>query len=142
MKNMRRQKSSGRRKQRKAHFAANSGERRIRMSAHLSRELRAEYGFRSFPVRTGDTVVVKGGKFNKKEGVVSQVKYSEYKVYIEGCFVTKNDGTNVLAPVHASNLTITKLFMGEGRDQQLERKKKARQENMELLRKRAEVAAN
>lgn len=113
------------------------------MAVRLSNELRGEYGFRTFPVRVGDTVVVKGGRFDKKEGVVSQVKYSEYKVYIEGCFVTKNDGSNVLAPVHHSNLTITKLFLGEGRDKQLERKKKAREENMEILRKRAEeIAAN
>jgi len=143
MKNLRKQKTSGRRKQRKAHFTASNGERRIRMSSHLSKELRREYGFRSFPIRVGDTVIVNGGKFNKKEGVVSQVKYSEYKVYIEGCFVTKNDGTNVLVPTNSSNLTIIKFFLGQGRDKQLEKKKNAREEHMRILeRRREEITIN
>ncbi|CAD26342.1 60S RIBOSOMAL PROTEIN L26 [Encephalitozoon cuniculi GB-M1] len=138
MKNLRKQKTSSRRKQRKAHFACNDGEKRIRSSARLSRELRKEYGFRTFPLRTGDTVVVKGGKFDGKEGVISKINYRDYKVYIEGCFVTKNDGTNALVPIYPSKLTITKFFLENGRKEQLERKKRAREHGMEILRKRQE----
>lgn len=143
MKNLRRLKTTSRRKQRKAHFACNAGEKRIRSSARLSRELRAEYGFRTFPLSAGDMVVVKGGKFDGKEGVISNINYKDYKVYVEGCFVTKNDGTNALVPIYPSKLTITKFSLENGRDKQLERKRKAREQGMELLRKRQEeVAAN
>lgn len=138
MKNLRKQKSSRRRKQRKAHFAANNGERRIRMSAHLSSALREKYGFRSFPVRVGDTVVVRGGKFDKREGTVSKVKYSDYKVYIDNCVVVNNKGESIQAPVHPSNLIITKFFLKDGRDKQLERKKKAREESMKIIKERME----
>ncbi|ADM11965.1 60S ribosomal protein L26 [Encephalitozoon intestinalis ATCC 50506] len=141
MKNLRRQKTSSRRKQRKAHFACNIGEKIIRSSARLSHELRKEYGFRTFPLKSGDTVLVKGGKFDGKEGVITSINYEDYKVYVEGCFVTKNDGTNALVPIYPSRLTITKFFLGEGRDQQLERKKKAREYNMEILRKKQEEVA-
>lgn len=142
MKNLRKQKTSSRRKQRKAHFACNDGEKRIRSSARLSRELRQKYGFRTFPLRTEDTVIVKGGKFDGKEGVISKINYRDYKVYIEGCFVTKNNGTNALVPIYPSRLTITNFFLENGREQQLERKKAARENNMEILRSKQEVTAN
>ena len=49
--------SSDRNKSRKAHFAAKSGEKRIRMSAALSKELVAKYHVRSLPIRKDDEVV-------------------------------------------------------------------------------------
>lgn len=48
--------SSDRNKSRKAHFAASSGEKRIRMSAPLSKELVAKYHVRSLPIRKDDEV--------------------------------------------------------------------------------------
>merc|ERR1712063_141002 len=46
--------SSSRRKSRKAHFGAPSHERRIIMSAALSKDLRKKYGVRSIPIRRDD----------------------------------------------------------------------------------------
>ncbi len=43
-------------KHRKAHFAASSGEKRIRMAASLSKELQAKYNVRSMPIRKDDEV--------------------------------------------------------------------------------------
>ena len=48
--------SSDQGKSRKAHFAASSGEKRIRMSASLSKELQAKYNVRSMPIRKDDEV--------------------------------------------------------------------------------------
>ncbi len=55
--------SSSRRKSRKFHFSAPSSERRVLMSAPLSKELRAKYGKRSLPIRKDDEVqIVRGTK--------------------------------------------------------------------------------
>ena len=52
-------KTSSRRKCRKAHFSAPSHIRRTYMSAPLSKELKAKYGVRSMPIRKDDEVMVR-----------------------------------------------------------------------------------
>lgn len=127
-----------RRKQRKAHYTASDEERRRRCSARLSKELRAKYGFRTIPLETEDVVTVKGGKFDGKTGPIKQIKLSEYKVYVEGCFVTKSNGENAMVPIYPSKLTINELFLGNGRKEQLEKKKSSREYNIEILRRKQE----
>ena len=83
--------------------------RRKIMSAHLSAELMKQYNRRSFPVKKGDQVSVMRGKFKKRAGTISKVDRKKYKVYIEGVMVKKTDGTERQAPIHTSNLKITKL---------------------------------
>jgi hypothetical protein len=65
--------ASDRRKSRKAHFAAPSGLKRKIMSSPLSKELRAEHGARSIPVRKDDEVLIVRGKYKGREGKVTQV---------------------------------------------------------------------
>jgi ribosomal protein uL24 len=48
--------SSDQGKSRKAHFAASSSQKRIIMSASLSKELQAKYNVRSMPIRKDDEV--------------------------------------------------------------------------------------
>lgn len=114
--------SSSRRKQRKAHFTANQAERRIRMSSTLSKELRAKYGFRSFPVRTQDKVTVMAGKFKKLQGVVTAVRRKEYKVYVDSCENTLSNGKKQPVGIDASNLRIDEFCMENGRQGLLEKK--------------------
>jgi ribosomal protein uL24 len=121
MKKRERKVSARRRKQRKAHYTARGEERTKRTSGHLSRELRDKWGFRSFPLSVGDNVKVMGGKYDGKEGFITKISDTEYKVYVEGCFVTKRDGTNAMVPIHPSNLLI--LRFGSGKDEALNAKK-------------------
>jgi large subunit ribosomal protein L26e len=114
--------TSSRRKNRKAHFRAPPHEKRLRMSSALSKELRAGHGFRSIPVTKGDTVIVMVGKFKGKRGLVTCVRRSLYRVFVEGCEVQKANGQKVPVGIDASNLCIVKLGTSYGRSKVIERK--------------------
>ena len=62
------------RKQRKYRYNAPLHLRHKMMSVHLTKELRKKYGKRNFPIRKGDTIKITGGKFNKKQGKIIEVK--------------------------------------------------------------------
>jgi len=112
---MARPKSKKPKKQRKYEKTAPLHARRKMLAAHLSAELKKQYGRRGFPVRKGDEVVIMRGKFNKRSGKILRVSYKKYKVYIEGIMVKKTDGTERQAPIHPSNLKITKLNLDDKR---------------------------
>ena len=64
--------SSARRKSRKAHFGASSGEKRKRMSCALHKDLRDQYKVRSLPVRKDDEVeIVRGLQAGRSGKVIS-----------------------------------------------------------------------
>jgi large subunit ribosomal protein L24 len=91
--------------------------------AHLSKELREKYGYRSFGVRKGDTVKVMRGKFRGKTGVVERVVGD--KLYIDGIKVEKQEGKMVNVPIHVSNVEIIKMVLEDKkRKAKLEAKKK------------------
>ena len=94
------------RKQRKALYNAPAHTRGKHLSATLSKDLRADLGKRSLPVRSGDKVRVLRGDFKGHEGEVLSVDYSSYKVTIEEVTLSKPDGTAVFLPVDPSNLMI------------------------------------
>ena len=94
------------RKQRKALYNAPAHARGKHLSATLSKELRADLGKRSLPVRSGDKVRVLRGDFKGHEGEVLDVDYGSYKVTIEDVTLSKPDGTAVFLPVDPSNLMI------------------------------------
>lgn len=79
------------------------------LSVNLSKELRKMHGKRNIPVRKGDIVKIKRGKFIKKQGKVIRVNTKLSKIYIEGLQVKKNDGSKVNVPIKASNLQIIEL---------------------------------
>ncbi len=94
------------RKQRKALYNAPAHARGKHLSATLSKDLRADLGTRSLPIRSGDKVRVLRGDFKGHEGEVLEVDYGSYKVTIEDVTLSKPDGTPVFLPVDPSNLMI------------------------------------
>jgi large subunit ribosomal protein L24 len=83
------------------------------LASHLSKELRQQYGFRSLPVRKGDTVMVARGENKGRTGKVVKVDTSKVRVYVEGITREKMDGTQYLVPIHPSNLIISKLDLSD-----------------------------
>ena len=117
--------SSKARKQRKAHFNAPSHERRIRMSAPLSKELREKYNVRSLPIRREDEVMVVRGHFADREGKVTQCYRKKYVIHIERVSREKANGQSVAVGIHPSNVVITKIKLDKDRKALLERKNRA-----------------
>ena len=108
-------KSTKARKQRKALYNAPAHERRKRVAAHLSEGLRKEYGKRSAHVIKGDTVMIIRGneELIGTEGKVAGVNTRTGRLTIEGVTIPKADGTEVVRPIHASNVIITKLDVSD-----------------------------
>ena len=94
------------RKQRKALYNAPAHARGKHLSASLSKDLRADLGRRSLPIRTGDKVRVLRGDFKGQEGEVVGVDYGSYKVTIEDVTLSKPDGTATFLPIDPSNVMI------------------------------------
>jgi large subunit ribosomal protein L24 len=93
------------------------------MSVTLSKDLREEFGRRSLPVRTGDTVQIMRGDFKDHEGKVEKVDLKNYRVQVEGATTQKPDGNPVFFPIHPSNLMIVEMDLkDEKRNKVIERK--------------------
>ena len=91
------------------------------VKAHLSPELRKEYGVRSIRVRVGDTVRVMRGAHKGIEGKIIKVFPEEGRVAIEGLTRQNARGESVPIKIHASNLMVTKLNLDDKlRKQKLE----------------------
>ena len=103
------------RKQRKALYTAPLHIRRKIMSANLSKDLRADIGKRSLPIRVGDKVQVVRGDFKGHEGKVESIDAKRYKVTVEGVTLSKTDGNAVLLPIHPSNLMIIEADLKDER---------------------------
>ena len=103
------------RKQRKALYTAPLHIRRKIMSANVSKDLRADIGKRSLPIRVGDKVQVVRGDFKGHEGKVESVDAKRYKVTVEGVTLSKPDGNAVLLPIHPSNLMIIEADLKDER---------------------------
>ncbi|MEE0938617.1 50S ribosomal protein L24 [Methanobrevibacter sp.] len=103
------------RKQRKALYNAPAHARGKHLSAALSKDLRAQLGKRSLPIRTGDKVSVVRGDFKGHEGEVLTVDYNSYKVTIEEVTLSKPDGTATFLPVDPSNLVIIEADLKDDR---------------------------
>merc|ERR1712233_286491 len=119
--------SSSRRKSRKAHFGAPSHQRRIIMSAALSKDLRKKYGVRSVPIRRDDEVMVVRGR-NRVTGKVTSC-YRRKFVYVENLTREKINKQMINVGVHPSNCVITKLKLDKDRLELLNRKKVGGEQN-------------
>jgi large subunit ribosomal protein L24 len=123
--------SSKARTQRKAQANANIHTKRRMLSAHLSEDLRKQYGFRSARVCKGDTVKVLRGEDGVRgvEAKVIGVMTDTGRVTIEGVTINKADGTAVARPIHSSNLMLTKLNLEDAwrKDALAKKKKEAKQ---------------
>jgi large subunit ribosomal protein L24 len=78
------------------------------MTANLSVELRERKGFRSLPVRVGDTVLITRGGMKSRSGKVMKVDPKRQRVFVDKIVKRKTDNTEVPVPIHPSNLVITK----------------------------------
>ncbi len=113
------------RKQRKYVYNAPNHIRHKLLSAHLSKELRKQFGRRSLPIKKGDEVEIMTGSLRKTKGLVERVDMKKLKVYVEGVKVKKVDGSQVSRSLQPSNLKITKLNLSDKmRIKVLERKGK------------------
>ncbi|KAG5922612.1 60S ribosomal protein [Claviceps africana] len=119
--------SSSRRKSRAAHFKAPSSQRRVIMSAPLSKELREKYNVRSIPVRKDDEVKIVRGSNKDMEGKVTSVYRLKYVIHIERVTRDKASGQSVPLGIHPSNVVITKLKLDKDREDILARSKVGRE---------------
>ncbi|KOS22580.1 60S ribosomal protein L26-1 [Escovopsis weberi] len=119
--------SSSRRKSRRAHFKASSGERRVIMSAALSKELREKYNVRSIPIRKDDEVTIVRGSNKGREGKVTSVYRLKYVIHVERVTRDKASGQSVPLGIHPSNVVITKLKLDKDREDILARSKTGRE---------------
>ncbi len=103
--------SSQPRKQRKALFNAPLHQRQKLVSSNLVKKLREEFGRRSLAVRKGDKVRIMRGEFRGLIGGVKEVDLKALKVTVEKLVRKKVDGTEVLVPLHPSNLQIIEANM-------------------------------
>ncbi|KAG7196028.1 60S ribosomal protein L26B [Scheffersomyces spartinae] len=114
--------SSSRSKSRKAHFTASSIEKRALMSASLSKELRAQYGIKSLPIRKEDQVLVVRGSKKGSEGKINSVYRLKFAVQVEKLQKEKSNGSSIPINIHPSKVVITKLFLDKDRKALIERK--------------------
>ncbi|KAJ5191270.1 uncharacterized protein N7498_010255 [Penicillium cinerascens] len=119
--------ASSRSKSRKAHFSAPSSERRVRMSASLSKELREKYNVRSIPLRKDDEVTIVRGSNKGREGKITSVYRLKYIVHVERVVREKTNGQSVPLGISPSNCVITKLHLDKDREQILARIAKGRE---------------
>jgi len=112
------------RKVRKAQINAPLHIKHKMLGAHLSKDLRAQYGKRAVVVRAGDKVEVMRGKFGGTVGKVDEVSTAKSAVTLENVTISRTDGTKIKPKIHASNLRIVELNMEDSwRNKALERKK-------------------
>ena len=97
------------RKQRKRIYTMPLHARRRLLSANLSKELREKHKRRNVRVRKGDKVKIMRGQFKGIVGVVNKVDLKKVRVYVEGAKMKKQDGTEILYPIHPSNVQIIDL---------------------------------
>jgi large subunit ribosomal protein L24 len=103
------------RKQRRFLYNAPLHIRQKMMAAPLSKELREEFGFRSLPVRRGDTVRILRGKFRGHEGKVIKVSLRKMRIYVEGITLKRSDGKEVPYPIHPSKVMIVDVDRSDER---------------------------
>lgn len=102
-------------KNRKMRFNAPHHVKRKFLSAPLSPSLKSEYGTRTMPVRTEDTVSVAKGDHKMSEGKVLRVDSKRGKIYIEGITRTRMDGSTLQIPIRPENVMITKLNLDDSK---------------------------
>jgi large subunit ribosomal protein L24 len=88
-------------------------------SSTLSKELSEEYKTRSMGVKKGDAVSIMRGNFRGVEGKVTKVNRENNCIYIEGVTREKAGGDTVFAPIHPSNVMISKLNLEDKRRKEI-----------------------
>ncbi len=100
-------------KQRARFYQAPLHAKRKQIAGHLSKELRAKYKKRSFPIRKGDEVKIVRGDFKGKSGKVTKIDCGKMIAYVEGISRKKVSGTEKQIPLRASNMIIINLILDD-----------------------------
>jgi len=100
-------------KQRRMRYTAHNWKKHKLLAAPLSADLRSEYGRRSIPVRTGDTVRINRGDFSGVEGKVTEIDTAGQRLFVEGVTREKVSGTSEKVSVHCTKVMITKLNLDD-----------------------------
>ncbi|AMD21836.1 HFL020Cp [Eremothecium sinecaudum] len=114
--------SSDRRKARKAYFSAPSSQRRVLMSAPLSKELREKYQIKALPIRKEDEIRITRGSSKSQEGKITSVYRLKYAVRVDKLTKEKANGSSVQLDIHPSKVVITKLHLDKDRKALIVRK--------------------
>jgi large subunit ribosomal protein L24 len=112
------------RKQRKYLAKAPLHLRKKFVSVNLTKELRKKYGKRNIPLRKGDKVKVRKGKFKGKQEKVMRVNRKNLKVYLENIQVKKQDGSKANIPIRPANLQIIELNLEDKKRMEKKEEKK------------------
>lgn len=104
-------------KQRTRQRRAPLHEKQRQVRAHLSEDLREEYGQRSIRVNEGDTVEVQRGDSAGETGDVVNVDLRSTDIHVEDVTLETADGEEVPRPLDASNLVVTDLNLEDDRRQ-------------------------
>ena len=117
--------TSDRRKNRKAHFTADSATRAKLMCAPLAKDQQSKYGVKSMPIRKEDRVrIVRGVSTGSAiEGKVTRVYRKKFVINVDRHVREKTNGQQVPIGVHPSNVVITQLKMDKDRKAKLDAKK-------------------
>lgn len=83
------------------------------LGASLSDELRDQYKKRTLRIIKGDSVMVVRGEYKGRGGKVDDVDTERGTLHIEGMQREKIRGGQVKVPIHASNVKITGLNLGD-----------------------------
>jgi len=94
------------------------------VSVNLTKELRKKYNKRNIPVRKGDVVKIKRGKFKGSQGKILEVKTKKQKVTVEGIHVKKMDGSKANVNLQPSNLQIVELNLEDKKRLKIKEKEK------------------
>ncbi|MCL5238896.1 MAG: 50S ribosomal protein L24 [Candidatus Marsarchaeota archaeon] len=107
--------SSKPRKQRLFRYTASNHARQRFANAHISKELAAKLGVkrRSIGVRKGDTVKVMSGASRGKTGKVTEVNMQRAVIFVEGITRKNAKGKESQIAIHASNVYITDMDLGD-----------------------------
>jgi len=79
------------------------------LSVNLSKDLRKKFGKRNLPLRKGDVVKIKKGKFKGKQGKIIEIRIKKEKIIVEGIQIKKRDGSKVNVRLRPQNLQIIEL---------------------------------
>lgn len=92
------------------------------MASPLSKELQAQYGIKTLPIRKEDEVKVVRGSKAGSEGKISSVYRLKFSVQVEKLTKEKSNGASVPLNIHPSKVVITKLYLDKQRKALIVRK--------------------
>ncbi len=83
------------------------------MVAPLTKEAREKYGVKRMPIRKGDTVIIRKGRFKGVVGKVIELIPEKFKIYVEGATLRRAGGSIAYYPIYPWNVAIVELDLSD-----------------------------